>query len=315
MDEQFLSQEEINLLLKTLGKEEEKKEEKAVKEAQPFDISTLEHIYAGRLPSLEFVFEKWISGLKRGLVSVIVGVPTIIKEGVSSVRFSELVSKLPFPSAVGYFNLQPFKGNFMVILDPKLIYMIVSNVFGGSTRPYRIEGKEFTKVEMRIIERMLKVLYMELEEAWHAIMNVQLLPLGIETNPAILMFARPREKYIVLRLTVSLEGGDGYILLAIPQEGIEPYKEMLKGVIERKQEDYERLLKAIFKVPLHISVKLGNAKLTLKELYELKVGDTIILEKPTKEPVEVYVEGIKKFLGILGHSKDKKAFKVLKGFV
>ncbi len=315
MDEQFLSQEEINLLLKTLGKEEEKKEEKAVKEAHPFDISTLEHIYAGRLPSLEFVFEKWISGLKRGLVSVIVGVPTIIKEGVSSVRFSELVSKLPFPSAVGYFNLQPFKGNFMVILDPKLIYMIVSNVFGGSTKPYKIEGKEFTKVEMRIIERMLKVLYTELEEAWRAIMNVQLLPLGIETNPAILMFARPREKYIVLRLTVSLEGGDGYILLAIPQEGIEPYKEMLKGVIERRQEDYERLLKAIFEVPLHISVKLGNAKLTLKELYDLKVGDTIILEKPTKEPVEVYVEGIKKFLGILGHSKDKKAFKVLRGFV
>jgi len=312
MDEQLLSQEEINLLLKSLGKEEEeKKEVKTDKEVQPFDVSALEHIYAGRLPSLELFFERWISGLKRGLVSVIVGVPTIIKENVSSLKFSELISKLPFPSAVGYFNLHPFKGNFMIILDPKLIYMVVSNVFGGSTKPYKIEGKEFTKVEMRIIERMLKVMYAELEEAWRTIMNVQLVPIGIETNPAILMFARPREKYIVLRLTISLEGSYGYILLAIPQEGIEPYKEMLKGVLERSTEDYEKLLKAILGVPLHISLKLGYTKITLGELYNLKVGDTITLEKPTREPVEVYVEGVKKFLGVLGHSKNKKAFKII----
>jgi flagellar motor switch protein FliM len=311
MDEQLLSQEEINLLLKTLGKEEGKKEAEAVKEVQPFDVSALEHIYAGRLPGLELVFERWTSGIKRGLVSVIAGVPTIVKEGVSSLKFSELISKLPFPSAVGYFNLHPFKGNFMIILDPKLIYMVVSNVFGGSAKPYKIEGKEFTKVEMRIIERMLKVMYAELEEAWRTIMNVQLIPIGIETNPAILMFARPKEKYIVLKLTVSLEGGDGYILLAIPQEGIEPYKEMLKGVLERSPEYYEKLLKVILGVPLHISVKLGYAKITLEELYNLKVGDTITLDKPTREPVEVYVEGIKKFLGVLGHSKNKKAFKLM----
>jgi flagellar motor switch protein FliM len=310
MDEQLLSQEEINLLLKTLGKEE-KREVKTDKEVQPFDVSALERIYAGRLPSLEFVFERWTSGIKRGLVSVIAGVPTIVKEGVSSLKFSELISKLPFPSAVGYFNLHPFKGSFMIILDPKLIYMVVSNVFGGSTKPYKIEGKEFTRVEMRIIERMLKVMYTELEEAWRPIMNVQLVPIGIETNPAILMFARPKEKYIVLRLTVSLEGGDGYILLAIPQEGIEPYKEMLKGVLERSPEHYEKLLKVILGVPLHISVKLGYAKITLGELYNLKVVDTITLDKPTREPVEIYVEGIKKFLGVLGHSKNKKAFKII----
>jgi len=310
MDEQLLSQEEINLLLKTFGKEE-KREVRADKEIQPFDVSALEHIYAGRLPGLELVFERWTSGIKRGLVSVIAGVPTIVKEGVSSLKFSELISKLPFPSAVGYFNLHPFKGNFMIILDPKLIYMVVSNVFGGSTKPYKIEGKEFTKVEMRIIERMLKVMYAELEEAWRTIMNVQLVPIGIETNPAILMFARPKEKYIVLWLTVSLEGGDGYILLAIPQEGIEPYKEMLKGVLERSTEDYEKLLKVILGVPLHISVKLGYTKITLGKLYNLKVGDTITLDKPTREPVEIYVEGIKKFLGVLGHSKNKKAFKII----
>jgi len=310
MDEQLLSQEEISLLLKALGKEE-KKGVRADKDVQPFDVSVLERIYAGRLPSLELVFERWTSGIKRGLVSVIAGVPTIVKEGVSSLKFSELISKLPFPSAVGYFNLHPFKGNFMIILDPKLIYMVVSNVFGGSAKPYKIEGKEFTKVEMRIIERMLRVMYAELEEAWRTIMNVQLVPIGIETNPAILMFARPKEKYIVLRLTVSLEGGDGYILLAIPQEAIEPYKEMLKGVLERSPEDYEKLLKAILGVPLHISVKLGYAKITLGELYNLKVGDTITLDKPTREPVEIYVEGIKKFLGVLGHSKNKKAFKII----
>jgi len=311
MDEHTLSQEEVNLLLQTLGKEEKKREVPLEKGAQPLDINALEHIYAGRIASLELIFERWITNLKRGLISVMVSVPTILKEGVSSLKFSELISKLPFPSAVGYFNLHPFKGNFMVILDPKLIYMVVSNVFGGSARPYKIEGKDFTKVEMRIVEKLLKVLYNELQEAWRTLMDVNLVPVGIETNPAILMVAKPRDKYIILKLTVSLEGGDGFIILAIPEEGIEPYKEKLKGLLERSPEDYEKLIKALTKVPIHLSVKLGKAKLSLKELYDLKVGDTIILENSTREPVEVYLEGVKKFLGVLGHSKDKKAFKVI----
>jgi len=312
MDEHTLSQEEVNLLLQTLGKEEEKREVPLEKGAQPLDINALEHIYAGRIASLELIFERWITNLKRGLISVMVSVPTILKEGVSSLKFSELISKLPFPSAVGYFNLHPFKGNFMVILDPKLIYMVVSNVFGGSARPYKIEGKDFTKVEMRIVEKLLKVLYNELQEAWRTLMDVNLVSVGIETNPAILMVAKPRDKYIILKLTVSLEGGDGFIILAIPEEGIEPYKEKLKGLLERSPEDYEKLIKALTKVPIHLSVKLGKAKLSLKELYDLKVGDTIILENSTREPVEVYLEGVKKFLGVLGHSKDKKAFKVIR---
>ena len=311
MDEHTLSQEEVNLLLQTLGKEEKKREVPLEKGAQPLDINALEHIYAGRIASLELIFERWITNLKRGLISVMVSVPTILKEGVSSLKFSELISKLPFPSAVGYFNLHPFKGNFMVILDPKLIYMVVSNVFGGSARPYKIEGKDFTKVEMRIVEKLLKVLYNELQEAWRTLMDVNLVSVGIETNPAILMVAKPRDKYIILKLTVSLEGGDGFIILAIPEEGIEPYKEKLKGLLERSPDDYEKLIKALTKVPIHLSVKLGKAKLSLKELYDLKVGDTIILENSTREPVEVYLEGVKKFLGVLGHSKDKKAFKVI----
>ncbi|WP_448588108.1 flagellar motor switch protein FliM [Thermocrinis sp.] len=311
MDEHVLSQEEVNLLLQTLGKEEEKREGRTAKNVHPLDTTTLEHIYAGRIASLELIFERWITNLKRGLISVMVNVPTILKEGVSSVKFSELISKLPFPSAVGHFNLHPFKGNFMVILDPKLIYMILSNVFGGSAKPYKIEGKEFTKVEMRIVEKLLKVLYNELQEAWRTVMDVELVPVGIETNPAILVVARPRERYIVLKIIVSLEGGDGFIMLAIPEEGIEPYREMLKGLLERSPDDYKKLMKAIMNVPIRVSVKLGKAKISLGGLYELKVGDTLILENSTKEPVEIYVEGVRKFLGVLGHSKDRKAFRLI----
>ena len=311
MDDQFLSQEEINLLLKTFL-EKEKQEVKVAKEVQPLDLSSLERIYAGRIVALELIFERWIGNLKKSLISLMVGAPTVLKESVSSVRFNELVSGLAFPSAVGYFNLRPLRGNFMIILDPKLIYMVVSNVFGGSTRPYRIEGKEFTKLEMRLIERLLKVFYSELQEAWRALMSVELIPVGIETNPAILMVARPRERYIVLKIAISLEGGEGYVMLAIPEEGIEPYKDVLKGLLERGPEDYKKLIKALMGVPVHVSVELGGSKISLGDLYELKVGDTIVLENSTKEPVEVYVEGVKKFLSVLGHSGRKKAIKLIK---
>lgn len=313
MAEEFLSQEEVNLLLQTLGKEEEKKQVVEEEKVKPLDLSLFEHILAGRVPGLELIFEKWVTGLKRGLASVVASIPTIFKEGVSLVRFSEFVEKLTVPCAIGLFSIYPLRGTCLISIDPKLIYIIVSSVFGGPAKVYKIEGKEFTRVEMRIIQRVLNVCYQELEAAWNTVMDVKINPIGVETNPALLTVARPQEKLIQLKLNIVIEGSEGQIQLVIPEDAIAPYKEMLKGITEAKTKDVEeRLLRVLLEIPVMVDVILGRGEIDLGHLLELKKGDVIILDRQIREPLELRVQDTPKMLAFLGQVGNRKAIKIYK---
>lgn len=314
MADELLSQEEINLLLQTLGKEEEKKESAIEKgKIKPLDLTLFEHISAGRVAGLELIFERWINGLRKGLTSLIVAIPDIFKDSVSIVRFGNFVSKLPLPCAIGLFNIEPLRGQCLIAIDPKLIYTVISSVFGGSSRQYKIEGKEFTRIEMRFIQRLLNICYQELELAWSTIMNVKITPLNIETNPTLLTIARAKEKFILLKLIVVIEGNEGYIYLAIPEASIAPYRDMLKSFTDiRTKKTRKDFIKAYQKIPLRLDVLLGTSKISFKRLLELKEGDVILLDKTIREPLEVRIEGISKFLAFLGQLGKRKAIKIYK---
>ncbi len=311
MADEILSQEEMKLLLQTF--EKGKKEISSEEKVKPLDITLFEHISAGRIAGLELIFERWINGLRKGLTSLIVSIPDIFKESVSIVGFGDFISKLPFPCAVGIFNVEPLRGQCLIAIDPRLIYIIISSVFGGSVRNYKVENKEFTRIEMRFIQKLLNVCYQELELAWSTVMKVKITPIGIETNPTLLTVARAKEKFILLRLAIIIEGSEGYIYLAIPEASILPYKDMLKGTAEIKSKTEQKdLVKAFQKIPVKLEVILGRSYINFKKLLELKQGDVIVLDKTIREPLEVKVEGVLKFLAFLGQLGKKKAIKINK---
>ncbi len=313
MADEILSQEEINLLLKTLGKEKEKRAEVEEERVRPLDLSLFEHISAGRIPGLELIFERWINGLRRGLASLVVTIPSIFKESLSIVRFGEFTAKLPVPCAVGLFNIEPLRGTCLLAIDPKLIYIVVSSVFGGSAKPYKIEGRDFTRIETKLIQRFLNICYQELEIAWGTVMDVKINPVGIETNPALLTVYRAKEKLILLKLTIVIEGSEGSVQLAIPESAIAPYKDVLKGSPEMKNKEFEeKILKSFQKIPLRLEVVLGKTTMNFSDVLELKEGDIIYLDKPLRESLEVRVQDRPKLLAFLGQLGGKKAIKVYK---
>ncbi|MCS6998582.1 MAG: FliM/FliN family flagellar motor switch protein [Aquificaceae bacterium] len=311
MADELLSQEEINLLLKGLGKEEEKKRVVEEEKVKPLDLNLFEHISAGRVPGLELIFEKWISGLRRGLTSLVVTIPSIFKESVNIVKFGDLVTKLPMPCAIGLFNIEPLRGVCLLIIEPKLVYIMVSSVFGGSAKPSKVEDRDFTRIEIKLIQKLLNVCYQELEIAWGTVMNVKISPVGMETNPALLTVARSKEKFLLLKLLVVIEGSEGYIYLAIPDGAITPYKDMLKGSPEVRSKGLDdAIFRSFQKVPIKLEVLLGEAYISLRRLMELKEGDTITLDKPLREPLEIRVEGLPKLSAFLGQLASKKALKI-----
>lgn len=312
MADEFLSQEEVNLLLETLGKGEGKvvpKEERV----KPLDPNLFEHISAGRMAGLELIFEKWASGLRKGLTSLLATIPEVYRESVSIVRFREFISKLPLPCAIGVFVIEPLSGQHIIAIDPKLIYMVVSNVFGGGSKPYKIEGKDFTRIELRLIQRLLNICYQELEQAWASFINVKVVSVGIETNPALLTIARAKEKFILLKLNIVIENNEGYIYLAIPETSISPYKDLLKSSAGVEFKGIRKEILKIYEgIPLKLEVVLGRSQISFQKLLELKIGDMIVLDRLLKEPLEVKIEDIQKFLAFLGQLGRKKAIKIYK---
>lgn len=311
MAEEFISQDELSLLLETLGKAEKKvlKEEKV----KPLDLTIFDHIHASRLVGLELIFERWISGLRKSLTSLVVAIPEIIKDKISTVEFKDLISELPSPCPVGIFNIEPLKGQSLIVIDPKLINITISNIFGGGARPYETEGKEFTRIEMKLIDKFLNICYQEFETALSTVINVKITSLGIETNPALLTIARPREKFILMQLKIVIEGSEGYIYLALPEASISPYKDILKGSLDLKLKQMQKDSFNIFKnIPIKMDVILGTSQISFKRLIELKEGDVIVLDRFLREPLEVKIEGKPKFFAFLGQSGNKKAIKIYK---
>lgn len=314
MADQILSQEEVELLLQTLGKGEEGEKKKPEEPAgvEPLDPNMFERIAAGRISGLELIFERWLGNLKRALAPIVVSISGVYKEGSSIIRFSEFIQKLPVPSAIGIVNIAPLRGSCFLVIDPKLVYSVVSVVFGGTSRPYRIEGKEFTRIELKIIERMLKAMLSELEIAWNTIMEVKVSLAGIEMNPTLLTVSKPREKVILLKFNIELEGSSGLVYLAIPEETIKPYIELMKGIRESEGDSADRMLQALKDVPVKLDAILGYTSITLGEVLELKEGDTLTLKKSVREPIEVRVQGVEKYKAILGQVGNSKAVKIYK---
>lgn len=311
MAEEFISQDELKLLLETLGREEKKTAEE--KNLRSLDITIFDHIHAGRLVGLELIFERWINGLKKSLTSLVVTIPDIFKDSVSMVGFKDFISKLPSPCPIGVFSIEPLKGQSLMVIDPKLVYIIINRIFGGGTKLYKIEGKEFTKIEMKLIDRLLNICYQELESALSTVVNVKIKPFSIETNPVLLTVARPKEKFVLLKLKIIIEGSEGYIYLAIPEASVSPYKDILKSSADLKLKQMRKDSFTMFqKIPLKIDVILGTSQISFKRLIDLKEGDVIVLDRLLKEPLEVKVEGIPKFFAFLGQLGKRKAIRIYK---
>lgn len=310
MADELISQEEINLILGMLSKGNRKE-----KRIRPLDLSIFERISSRKIPGLELVFERWASGLRRALASLVVTLPEVHKESLSITSFSNLVLNLPVPCAIGLFHIEPLRGTCILVVDPQLVYTIVSSVFGGGTKVYRPEEREFTRIEMRLIQRLFSVCYGELEVAWSSIMKVKINPVAFETNPSLLTLYRARERMAVAKLTVSVGDSGGNIMVAIPENAILPYRDLLKlraGTEERKINVDN--LKNFLDIPLKLEVVLGKAELTFGDILKLKKGDTLMLDKSVKQPLEVRVQNVGKLLAFLGQVENKRAIKIYKEF-
>src|ERR1700744_43676 len=231
MTAEVLNQDEIDALLKGVdnGAVATQTDEGPANpgEVRPFDLATQTRLVRARMPTFEMINERFARLFRVSLYNLLRRSPEISVAPVAIKKFSEYVHTLHVPTNLNMVKINPFRGTALVVLDPKLVFAVVDNFFGGSGRHAKIEGREFTPTEQRIIHMMLRSVFANLHEAWSHIAPIEVEFLQSEINPHFANIVSPSEIVVITSFHVELDGGGGDLNITMPYSMLEPLREIL----------------------------------------------------------------------------------------
>lgn len=309
-----LSQDEIDALLH--GVDSGAVETEAVPlpgEARNFDFNNQVRIVRGRMPTLEMINERFARLFRTNLFNMLRRTPEVSVEPVKMLKFSEYVHSLHVPTNLNLVKILPLRGTGLIVLDPKFVFAVVDNFFGGNGRFAKIEGREFTATEQRVIHMLLKHVFANVKEAWSHIAKLDIEFLNSEINPHFANIVSPTEIVVVSSFHVELDGGGGDVHITMPYSMIEPLRELLDaGVAADRVEHDERwamaLREEIEDAEIELTTTLGRGKITMQQLLELEAGD--ILSCDFSGTATVLAEDVPVFRGTFGVSHGQQAVQI-----
>ncbi|MBE0437390.1 MAG: flagellar motor switch protein FliM [Methylomicrobium sp.] len=313
----LLSQEEIDALLHGVDDGEIETETDDAEEytgARAYDFTSQERIVRGRMPTLEMINERFARYFRITLFNFLRRSAEISISGIQVQKFSEYVQSLFVPTNLNIVKFMPLKGRALIVMEPRLVFTAVDNFFGGTGLFYnKVEGREFTPTEMRVIRMFIDMVFKDLQEAWRPVLALQFEYLTSEVNPQFANVVSPSEIVVISTMHVELDGGGGDINIVMPYAMIEPIRELLDQVISDRGETdgrwQELLRKSVMNVAVTLDSLLIEKNMTVKDVMQLKKGDVIPVEMP--DTVRLRAQAIPVFEGKIGLSDGNYAIKIV----
>ncbi len=313
----LLSQDEIDALLHGVDDVEEEEVDKTVSEgsAMEYDFSSQDRIVRGRMPTLEIVNERFARHMRVSLFNMMRRAADVSINGIQMIKFGEYIHTLFVPTSLNMVRFRPLKGTGLITMEARLVFILVDNFFGGDGRFHaKIEGREFTPTERRIVQMLLKLIFEDYKEAWAPVMDVSFEYLDSEVNPAMAIIVSPTEVVVISSFHIELDGGGGDFHISLPYSMLEPIRELLDAGVQSDKEDTDlRWSKALrdemMDVQVALSTHMMDVKLSLKDVMELKSGYVIPIEMPNH--ITVLIEGLPTFRAKLGRSRENVALKII----
>lgn len=287
------------------------------KKVVAYDLTSQDRIIRGRLPQLEVIYEKFMRAFRVSLSSSLRKIASITLTSTEFLKFGEFINTLPLPTCMSVLRFGNLRGSALMVIESKLAYALVDSFFGGADRPYtKIDGKDFTPIELSIVRKVVELGIHDLENAWASVEKIGCSFVRTEVNPQFVGIVPPTDVVIASTFDVELENATGTISMVIPYSTIEPIKQKLSNgfQVESDQTD-KKLWTAIIKeqlmdTHLDIKVSLGETEILLKDLMEMKTGDVIPLTQDATGELNVQVEGVSKFKGYYGNHHGTVAVQV-----
>ncbi len=230
-------------------------------------------------------------------------------------KFAEYVHGLFMPASMNLVKIPPLRGTALFTFDPNLVFSIVDNYFGGEGRfQAKIEGRDFTPTETRIIERVLGFVLKDLKEAWTPVMDLGFEHVGSEVNPHFANIVTPTEVVVITVFHVDFEGGGGDLHVAMPYSMIEPIRDLLDAGMQSDRSDKDdrwrvALREEIEAAEVNLASTLTETTISLRQLARLKKGDIVPVEIP--DTVLATAESVPMFRAQVGVSGGNVALQVV----
>jgi len=297
MADDILSQEEVDALLRGVsGESDEGAKSEETGGVRAYDIGRQERIVRGRMPTLELINERFARSLRVGLYNFMGRNPEISVGPVRVMKFSEFVRNLVVPTNLNIVQPKPLRGTALMIFEPTLVFQVIDNLFGGNGRFHtRVEGRDFTPTEMRVVQRLLQVAFDEMEKSWAPIYPIKFEYVRSEMNTQFANIATPTEVVITTNFNIDLGGGGGDFHMCMPYAMLEPIRDLIYSSVQADRSDTDDrwislMSSQVYGAEVQMIANLAHAQLTLRELMALQPGDVIALDLP--DVVSASVDGV-----------------------
>ncbi|MCU0589663.1 MAG: flagellar motor switch protein FliM [Syntrophobacteraceae bacterium] len=317
--EKILSQEEVDALLRGLSTgdvDSEKKQDVEKSGIRPYDLTSQDRIIRGRMPTLEIINDRFARLYRVSLSASLRKVIDITVTQTEMIKFGEFSRTLPVPTSLHVLRMDPLRGHILLVVESRLIFNLVDCFFGGTGKSsFKIEGRDFTSIEHRLIHKIVESTLKDLDQSWKPVCPVTFQFIRSEVNPQFATIVPPSDVVIVVHFELELDRLIGKMILCLPYSTIEPIRDRLYASFQSDQLEVDsrwadRLKKRLRSVAVDLLVELGRTQIKGRDLLELGVGDVLLLHQDMHEPLTVRIEGVPKFKALTGMSKGNKAFQI-----
>jgi flagellar motor switch protein FliM len=317
MADDILSQEEVDALLRGVsGETDQAPVEQESAGVRLYDIGRQERIVRGRMPTLELVNERFARLLRIGLYNFMRKSAEISVGPVRVLKFSEFVRNLVVPTNLNRVQVTPLRGMALMVFEPTLVFQVVDSLFGGHGRFHtRVEGRDFTQTEMRVVQRLLKVVFEEYAKSWKPIVALDFEYVRSEMNTQFANIATPTEVVVATSFGIDLGAGGGDFHLCMPYAMLEPIREVIYSSIQADRAEADDrwvslMSDQVYAAQVELVANLAHADVTIGQLMALQTGDVISLDLP--DVVIGEVDGVPVVEGKYGVRNGQYALKVEK---
>ncbi len=319
---QILSQEEVDALLKGVvgGEIETETDVPDLLDSGDFhkyDFMAQDKVIRGRMPTLDAINDRFARFFRINLSNLLRRMIDVTPVSLDTLKFGNFMRSLPVPSSIHIIRVEPLRGNALIVLETKLVFALIDSFFGGrGAGAMKVEGREFTPIEQRMLYKVVSSAIKELENSWQPVYELNFSYVRGEMNPQFAGIIPAEDVLIVVQFDVEMEEMSGNVMVCIPYMLIEPIRDRLYAGFHSEEKAsvdsawVNRFKSELMGVNIDLSVELGRATLTSRDLASLKVGDVLVLDKDLSDVLTVSVQDLPKFLARPGKIKDNLAIDI-----
>jgi flagellar motor switch protein FliM len=318
--EQQLSQDEVDALLQGVtGEAAESPSERAPaaipSELPAYRFGTDERIVRSRMHTLEVINERFARHLRGALLTYMRRNADISVGAVQIQKYSDFVRNLPVPANINLMQMKPLRGTALFVFDPKLVFLVVDNLFGSDGRYHvRVEGRDFTPTEQRIIKRLLNLTLESYGSAWEPVYPLEFEYVRSEMHARLANIVTPNEVVITTSFHIEFGPVGGALNVCIPYSMIEPIRSLLSNPLQDEVEVDKRWVKQLAQqmqsADVELQAQFATMQSSIGQLLKLQVGDVLPVEIP--ETVLARVNGVPVMECSYGLSNGRYALRVQK---